>query len=242
MEKETFNLLIGGLIALVSVIVGGLISVGGTEFKGWRDEKKNRRKVLRTALFHQLELYDEVIRLDPAVHESLSKTFGDLLIEVGVPAEKVEELDQFKPFLAEFTKKMLSGDIGAINEKYKVVVEDVASVDPLLAGRLNQRFGISRLNGVERVFGELTEPNKHPELQVITARLHSTIAARHHKSLIQSVEDSILETADLLGPDLRSSAEARIESVKRRFLDDSPAEVRILLASFINAVSGEHES
>jgi len=226
-EKETLNLILGGVIALAAAIVGGLMG----EFKAWTEARRNRKRILRSALFRQLELYGEVIRLSPDVHAALSDAFTKMFKEVGIPEESINNFQVLQPHLGFMMKTMLSPDIQAISTRYEEIVATVAEVDPLFAERISQRFEISRMNMIDRL---MTPSQLAPidDLGPIYG-LGAEMMRFHHKAFVDSVEKSILETAQLLGRNLVSKTQERIDARRKAFLEADSREMRNTIGPFL---------
>lgn len=227
MDKETLNLILGGAIALAAAIVAGLMG----EFKAWTDARRNRKRILRSALFRQLELYGEVIRLSPDAHDALSEGFTRIFQEGGISEESINQFQVLRPHLGFMMKTMLSPDIQALGQGYEEIVATVAEVDPLLAERISQRFELSRMNMIDKLMGQpqMAAPG---DLGPVF-RLGTEMLAFHHKAFVESVEKSILDTAKLLGSRVVAQTNERIEARRKSFLDKDSLEMKNTIGPFV---------
>jgi len=226
-DRDTLNLILGGVIALAAAIVGSLMG----EFKAWTDSRRNRKRLLRSALFRQLELYGEVIRLSPDAHEALSDGFTKMFKEVDIPEESINNFQVLRPHLGFMMKTMLSPDIQAIGNRYEEIVATVAEVDPLLAERISQRFEISRMNMIDKLMGQpqMAAPGDLGPIY----RLGAEMMRFHHNAFVESVETSILETAKLLGKSVVSQTLERIDARRKSFLEADSTEMKNTIGPFL---------
>ncbi|MEZ5423484.1 MAG: hypothetical protein R2682_10385 [Pyrinomonadaceae bacterium] len=227
MEKETLNLLFGGAIAIGATIVTGLMG----EFKACTDARRNRRRILRSALFRQLELYGEVIRLSPDAHKALLDGFTNMFKEVGIPSESIDSFQVLGPHLGFMMKTMLSPDIKALGARYEEIVSTVAEVDPLLAETISQRFEVSRMDMIDR----LMTPSQSASIQDLgpVYGLGQEMLRFHHKAFIKSVEQSIEETARLLGRSTLAKSQERILARRKTFLEHDSVEMKNTIGPFM---------
>ncbi|MCO5334521.1 MAG: hypothetical protein M9893_11040 [Pyrinomonadaceae bacterium] len=127
-------------------------------------------------------------------------------------------------------KTMLSPDIQAISTRYEEIVATVAEVDPLFAERISQRFEISRMNMIDRL---MTPSQLAPidDLGPIYG-LGAEMMRFHHKAFVDSVEKSILETAQLLGRNLVSTFKNEL-MLDKAFLEADSREMRNTIGPFL---------
>lgn len=240
MEKETLNLIIGGAIGIVSALIGGGLSVLGGEFKSWRDERRNKIKVLKTALYHQMELYGEVIRLDPRLHSVMTEMLGEALLDLGAKPEEVKNLESFRPQLGAFIGQINTVDIKNIGERYEAIIERVAEVDPMLAVRISQRFSIGRSSITEASFDQLISSlgPANAETHAFISNLRYSQVEDHNKNFICSVEESIRETAKLLGKRIEKEAWNHLTTAKDDFVSKDSPELKQFIERFKASILG----
>lgn len=234
MDKETLNLIITAVVALLSAMLGGLLTIGANEFKSFRDRKLEKIRVLRMALFRQLELFGEVIRLSPDVHSLLRKTLTDVLSKYGVPEDSLRDIDKFELILDGMVRQFLVPNVQAIGTAYEEIVAKVAEVDPMLAGRISQRFHFIRIRTIDEFF---TSPFQIPEhLANSVNGMRTNLSSKHSRSFIKSVEDSIIETATLLGTTVRAEAIENLRQTKEKFSRNDSDEMAEIIGPILKAI------
>jgi hypothetical protein len=238
MNDQTLITLITGIVALTSAFIGGALAIAGSFLKTWNDNRNERNRTLRAALFNQFELYNEAIRLSPKAHDRLSETLEKILGDAGAPEDARAAIARFRPQLASLMKEFLSTDIQALAERYDQIVEQVATVDSLLAGRISQRFYITRMSKLEAFFGPADFTAQPTGIEIFRTQMTSD----HHRRFIHSVERSILETARRLGKGVFQKSRRQLKHVRRAFLHSGSSELGGSIAAFLGTLGKEMAS
>ncbi len=184
--------LITGFIAICGILFG----LFWNQFFTWRKFKREEKAKLNHLLFHLLELYFFVSRLDftgfiQIYLTQMEKRFGT------IPAADRAQVEQG---IISMIKEKLNNlndeeDIKKLSEHYEAAVKEVAYINPFLAYRLaGQSKRIGHLEKLDRYFDSIRDlMSTEAEQKILQGILSSYSDDRFIKDMIEDVKDSIIE-------------------------------------------------
>lgn len=186
--------LIASIIGVLGIALGTLL----TEIRGWFETRRNNKRILKSALYHQLQLFGEMLALDRDTAKEFAEALRNITLTLGASEESTNKL--FGEMPNEIFSIMEVAKAEALKdavEKHEETIIKLSEVDPLFATNWSYRSR-SRLPDQFKIFlGEAstisTETNEITEKFV--AHIKEWFQAKSQKKLMESLEKGILEIA-----------------------------------------------
>jgi hypothetical protein len=221
MEPSYIPVIIGGTIGLVSAVLAQTLTAVLNELKSRRDDARNTVRVLKTALYNQIELYGELLKLNQTIHEDFAVKFKDLLTGFGVEQSLAENFTKITPFINDILEKSKFIDTEDIGKRYEDIIQKVAEVDPLLAIKISQRVRLKNKDTIDVYFENLINSvgNVDPITLQFAHRLRVKAKQEANARLVESLEESIDETAKRINSETHKQISEEMKNLKDKIVN-----------------------
>jgi hypothetical protein len=186
--------IIAGVIGLVGVAFGSLLS----EFRNALESRRNTKKILKSALFHQFELFGEMLAFDRDSIDEFLQSLKEALSEFGIPDEVINDASGKLPnSIIKTLQNALSGGEKEIFERHEAIMLKLSEIDPLFAINWSYR---SRSKIPERMKGFFNEVSNIAEEKTETGEkflihIQQWYQLKAQKRLLNSIEEGIIKIA-----------------------------------------------
>lgn len=221
MEPSYIPVIIGGSIALVSAVLAQSLTAILNEYKSRRDDAKNNKRVLNTALYSQIEMYGELLKLNQVIHHDFTDIFKGLLTNAGIEIVTAESFTKLTPHLYDFLEKSKFVDTEEVGKRYEDIIQKVAEVDPILALKISQRVRLKNKDSIDPYLEILKNSveNIHPVALQFTEQLRAKAKQEAYTRLVNSLEESIIETAKRIDPETHKQISEEMENLKDKIVN-----------------------
>jgi hypothetical protein len=220
--------LITGFIAICGILFG----LFWNQFFAWRKYRREQKAKLNNLLFHLLELYFFVSRLDftsfiQIYLIQMEKRFG------AIPAEERAQVEQVIITMIKDKVNNLNDEeeIERLSDHYEAAVKEVAFINPFLAYRLagqSKRIGhLEKLNGYFDSIRELM--STEAEQKLLQGILSNYNDDRFIKDMIADVKDSITEISKEIGLSKHLEAKKYFIKQEKTMKEDVEDEVKQII-------------
>jgi hypothetical protein len=224
------------IAALVGIVIGALAKELGVMFQGYREDKR----VLKRVLYNQLDIWFEIKRADigpliPIYLQKLSETLQSL----GIPAETIAQLREtdFSPLFA-IARSLRMGEPEKLFERYQNSINDMASVDPILAYRISGRPEYEHLQErLEAFVRKVEEVAVQETADVQQSNFINFLKSQYHERIFQqtldAMEKDILRVSTKIHLWTRHRAAQQIKRLKLMREQEIETETQKLVETFL---------
>ncbi len=220
----------GFIFSAVGIAFGWFLNELGQWFKTRKEDKKIKNQILYNLLeinfvFNQLETSE------------ITQLLADRIL-VRIPKEEqTEELKQsLNQFYSEIIGELLEDNINEkleiIEAKYSKALDDLATIDPITAYRLNGKTNIMQSFDILHDYFDAVKKQFPGEEEVIQDQINSTIYSLKPeviKEAISDLEDEIKDLALSINPWIWFKVRKTLQSSKDRIRNEGAKKIDKLL-------------
>ncbi len=186
--------LIAGIIGVIGIAFGTLLS----EIRTWLENRRNNKKILKSALYHQFELFGEMIAFDREISGSFAESLKGMLLNLGAPPEATNNV--FGKFPVDLFKTLESAKAETfkdVADKHEAIMIKLSEVDPLFAINWSYRARAHFPEQMKIFLNEarLFSPEKDAIADKFVEYLQDWFKEKSQKRLLNSLEEGIVEIA-----------------------------------------------
>jgi hypothetical protein len=220
----------GFIFSAVGIAFGWFLNELGQWFRTRKEDKKIKNQILYNLLeinfvFNQLETSE------------ITQLLADRIL-VRIPKEEqTEELKQFlNQFYSEIIGELLEDNVNVkleiIEAKYSKALDDLATIDPITAYRLNGKTNIMQSFDILHDYFDAVKKQFPGEEEVIQDQINSTIYSLKPeviKEAISDLEDEIKDLALSINPWIWFKVRKTLQSSKDRIRNEGAKKIDKLL-------------
>lgn len=190
--------LIAGVIGVIGIAFGTLLS----EIRTWLENRRSNKRILKSALYHQFELFGEMIVFDREITGSFVESLKTMLLGLGSPKEPTNEVfGELPNSLFKMLETVKTDGFKEVVEKHEAIMIKLSEVDPLFASnwsyRSRSRFPEQIKIFINEASSFSTEKNEITDKFV--EHIQEWYEEKSQKRLLDSIEKGIVEIAWRIG-------------------------------------------
>jgi hypothetical protein len=228
----------GFIFSAVGIAFGWFLNELGQWFRTRKEDKKIKNQILYNLLeinfvFNQLETSE------------ITQLLADRIL-VRIPKEEqTEELKQsLNQFYSEIIGELLENNVNEkleiIEAKYSKALDDLATIDPITAYRLNGKANIMQIFDILHDYFDAVKKQFPGEEEVIQDQINSTIYSLKPeviKEAISDLEDEIKDLALSINPWIWFKVRKTLQSSKDRIRNEDAKKIDKLLDKLMSKIT-----
>ena len=233
-----------GIIGILGTVIGALTTAFSTEVRTWLETRRQSKRQLKSALFHQKELWGTMFALDKEIHEIFLESMTENLRRLGLPSDLTKSVFGGIPTESfESLEKVKADEMKEVVQKHEETILKLSEIDPLFAYEMSYR---SRMHMPEQMRVFIDEINKIPEEQDGVVNEFNTHIShwqqvRLRKKLINSLEKGIIEIAWRIGWKTWWKTKREMTSWRHKIKEDISNEVTDYLSEVVRFSEENHQ-
>ena len=195
METDSrYFILIAAVIGVVGIAIGTLLS----EFRTLLENRRANKRILKTALYHQYELFGEMLAFDRDLASRFVDALKKGLINIGAPEAVTSEVFGSIPIELYASLQVVKAEgLNESVEKHEAIMLRLSEVDPFFAAnwsyRSRSRFPEQMQTLLDHVSSLETEKTETTDKFV--AHIRNWFDEKSQKRLLEAIEKGIKEIA-----------------------------------------------
>lgn len=190
--------LIVGIIGVIGIAFGTLLS----EIRTWLENRRNNKRILKSALYHQFELFGEMVAFDRDLSGDFVESLRTMILNLGASQEATNDVFGKLPFnIFKMIETVKADSLKEAVEKHEEIIIKLGEVDPLFATNWSYRSR-SRFPDQLKIFlneASSISTEKNEITDKFIEHIQEWFQEKSQKRLLSSLEKGIVEIAWRIG-------------------------------------------